>query len=564
METLLLILLGLAIAGILTLLIVYVRDRAAALRREDVHRHELSQSESVRSAAVQESKRLSAEVARLQPWTVVANASERAAALLQDATRQVAELTAEGERVRESAKVESELAIASAKEQAKRLIAAARERAAAAGEEARSAAVHASQQAAKIIEEAEQRASQIAGKAFDAVKDAERYEKIVVAMQNRIDGYGDRYIVPAASFLDQLAEEMSHKEAGKQLRLSRARSAEMVKSGRAASCDYAEPNRRAAAERFVIDAFNGRVDSILSRAKHDNYGTLAQEVTDAFELVNFNGQAFRDAHITPDYLFSRQEELRWACVAQELKRLEQEEQKRIREQIREEEKARRDYDRAVKEAAKEEDRVRAAIAKAQSQMAEASEAQRAKYEAQLAELSARLQVAEERGQRAVSMAQLTKRGFVYVISNIGAFGDNIYKIGLTRRLDPMDRIWELGDASVPFDFDVHAMIFSDDAPSLERRLHQHFLLNQVNKVNHRKEFFRVTAAELRTELEALGVSAHFTLIAEAREYRETQAIEKQISESEVARDAWLNRQFQLDPVRSEDLVEVVGATADEE
>lgn len=554
MELLLLCLLVMAVIGALTLLVLYVRERAGALAREEVHRQELLASEKARSQALEQARRLGVEVSRLQPWASIPDANERAESILREASARVAEIEREATNARNQSREESERELAAARDDARRVIAAARDRASLAAEEARAAAVHASMQAAKIIEEAELQARSIAGKAFDAVRNSERYERIASAMRNRIEGYGDRYIVPAASFLDQLAEEMSHKEAGRSLRLARSHSAALVEAGKAAGCEYAEPRRRESAERFVVDAFNGRVDSILSRAKHDNYGTLNQEILDAFELVNFNGQAFRDAHITPDYLFARQEELRWACVVQELRRLQQEEQRRIREQIREEEKARRDYERAIRETAKEEERVRAAIAKAQSQMAAATEAQRAKYEAQLADLSARLQVAEERGQRAVSMAQITKRGYVYIISNVGAFGEHVYKIGLTRRLDPMDRIWELGDASVPFDFDVHAMILSDDAPSLERQLHRHFLLNQVNKVNHRKEFFRVTAAALRTELEAIGVAAHFTLVAEAREFRETQAIERQISESEAARDAWLNRQFQLDPVRSADLL----------
>ena len=85
---------------------------------------------------------------------------------------------------------------------------------------------------------------------------------------------------------------------------------------------------------------------------------------------------------------------------------------------------------------------------------------------------------------------------MYVISNIGSFGEGIYKIGLTRRLEPYDRVKELGDASVPFEFDVHAMIFSDDAPALENTLHRHFRDRELNKVNHRKEFFRVDIDEI--------------------------------------------------------------------
>ena len=89
-----------------------------------------------------------------------------------------------------------------------------------------------------------------------------------------------------------------------------------------------------------------------------------------------------------------------------------------------------------------------------------------------------------------------KAGYVYIISNIGSFGENVYKIGMTRRLEPMERIKELGGASVPFTFDVHAMVFTEDAPKLESKLHEIFRDKEVNKVNHRKEFFKVDLSEI--------------------------------------------------------------------
>jgi hypothetical protein len=141
-------------------------------------------------------------------------------------------------------------------------------------------------------------------------------------------------------------------------------------------------------------------------------------------------------------------------------------------------------------------------------------------------LQAKYDEAEARNQRALSMAQQTRRGHVYIISNLGSFGEHVYKVGLTRRLEPMDRIKELGDASVPFEFDVHAMIFSDDAPSLEKELHRHFEDSRLNKVNMRKEFFRAPLAEIRNEIEQKGVDVHWTMMAEAREYHESLAISR--------------------------------------
>lgn len=142
--------------------------------------------------------------------------------------------------------------------------------------------------------------------------------------------------------------------------------------------------------------------------------------------------------------------------------------------------------------------------KIQQNVAEASEEQCPQFEVQLLDLphelhvTEELHVAEEKNKR-LSMAQQTKTGHVYIISNVGSFGEGVFKIGLTRRLEPLDRIRELGDACVPFEFDVHAMILSEDAPALEHALHRHFLASQINKVNPQKEFFRVTIGVLREE-----------------------------------------------------------------
>ncbi|MHA3771625.1 DUF4041 domain-containing protein [Verrucomicrobiota bacterium sgz303538] len=341
---------------------------------------------------------------------------------------------------------------------------------------------------------------------------------------------GDRYVVPAHSLLDDLAQDFGHTAAGEALKVAREHTRQMVEHGEAPVCDYAEAGRRETAIRFVIDAFNGRVDAILSRTKHDNLGTLEQEIRDTFSLVNLNGKAFREARVLPAYLESRLAELKWAVVVQELRMKEREEQRRIKEQMREEEKARREYEKAVQEAQKEEEILRKAMEKARLQAEQASAEGRQKYEAQLAELNQKLTEAEAKNQRALSMAQQTRKGNVYIISNIGSFGEEVFKIGMTRRLDPLDRIKELSDASVPFEFDVHAIISSDDAPALENLLHKEFDDLRINKVNYRKEFFRLPLERLREFLMQRDIEASLTMVAEAREYMETQALNRMTPE----------------------------------
>lgn len=401
-------------------------------------------------------------------------------------------------------------------------------------------------EAQAIIAKAKQRAEEIAGEAYAAMNRAKEFADTAQAMKNIIEGYGDAYIVPTYSLLDDLADEFGHSEAGSALKAARDTSRALIKGGRAASCEYVEANRRDTAIRFVVDAFNGKVDSILSRSKADNHGKLEQEIRDAFAMVNHNGAAFRNARITDEYLSARLAELKWAATANALKEQEREEQRQLREQMREEEKARREYERAIKEAAKEEETIKKALEKVQQQIAAASDAQRAEYEGKLRELEAKLQAAEEKNQRALSMAQQTRAGHVYVISNIGAFGEEVFKIGMTRRLEPRDRIRELGDASVPFEFDVHAMIFSEDAPGLEKTLHRHFLRQQMNKVNPRKEFFRIGLGQIRAELEALGIDTHWTMLAAAHEYRETQRIEQQIRENPNIEQEWTRHQLEFE------------------
>jgi hypothetical protein len=382
----------------------------------------------------------------------------------------------------------------------------------------------ATREAGRMVEEAEKRAQDIGGDAYKALRQKEQLEQAVTAIRNVIGGYGDRYIIPTRSILDDLAAEFGHTQAGHALAAARDQTKRMVEEGHAASCDYAEQNRRDTAIRFVIDAFNGRVDAILSRSRHDNLGTLSQEIRDAFALVNQNGVAFRNARILPAYLDARLHELKWAVVVHELRLKEREEQRRIKEQMREEEKARREYERAIEEAQKEERAIQKALARVQEEAQRASAEQRAALEGRIAELNEQLAAAEAKNQRALSMAQQTRKGTIYIISNIGSFGEEVFKIGMTRRLEPTERIKELGDASVPFEFDVHAMIPTDDAPALEARLHREFEESRINKVNYRKEFFRISPDRLRQVVAETGLEISFTLLAEAREYRETQAL----------------------------------------
>jgi hypothetical protein len=338
----------------------------------------------------------------------------------------------------------------------------------------------------------------------------------------------------------------------------------MFRNGQAAHCDYVEANRQETAIAFVADAFNGKVEEVLSRVRHDNYGKLAQEIRDAALLVNKNGEAFRNARVDPKYVDARLDELRWATIVHELKMKTQEEQRAIKERMRDEAKAQKEIERAQKEAAKEAMEALRAEELAQKMynefkakfdaMSEQEKALHAKeladQEAKLADAEERIRLAEEQNKRALSMAQQTKKGNVYVISNIGSFGENVYKIGMTRRLDPTERVRELGDASVPFPFDIHGMIQFDDCPKAESQLHRLFIMGQVNKTNFRKEFFLAILDDIKTAVERLGGEAHWTMLADAPQYRETLRIEERLKTDSAYRQQWSERQTRLEELGS--------------
>jgi hypothetical protein len=496
-------------------------QRIAGLENEAerIRQHYQTESQKAQEEAHAALLKAQRDLASLAQYATLADAEKEVGERLQAAINQAEALEAEAQELLRQAKDEADNERQAAHIRSKDIYV-----------QAEALLAQSQREASRIHQQAEQQAQHLAGEAYEALSQKRNLEGTVQSIRNIIEGYGDRYIVPTHSLLDELAADFGHLAAGESLRIARENTRRMVEDGAAASCDYAIEGRRQTAIRFVVDAFNGKVDGILSRLRNDNIGTLEQEIRDAFKVVNLNGEAFRSAKILEPYLAARIEELRWGAAVIELKRKEREEQRRIQEQIREEEKARREYEKAIQEAAKEEAAIKRALEKAQTEMAKANDQERAKYEQEMLELQRRLAEAEVKNQRAISMAQQTRSGNVYIISNIGSFGEDVLKIGMTRRLEPLDRVKELGDASVPFDFDVHAMIRSDDAPSLERELHQKFEKYRLNKVNYRKEFFRLPLHHLRGFVTEKSLEATFTMTAEASEFRETQALEHMSAE----------------------------------
>jgi hypothetical protein len=203
--------------------------------------------------------------------------------------------------------------------------------------------------------------------------------------------------------------------------------------------------------------------------------------------------------------------------------MEREEQARIKAMIREEQARERETQQELKRIERESDAIKTAIEKALAKSHNEHTDEVRRLEEKLAE-------AEDRAKRTISQAQLTKAGHVYVISNIGSFGDNVFKIGMTRRLDPIDRVVELGDASVPFPFDVHMMISSNDAPTLENALHRALHKSRLNKANPKKEFFRATIQDIVGLVEANHGSVDYVVDAEALQFRQSMEMSEEDQE----------------------------------
>ena len=276
--------------------------------------------------------------------------------------------------------------------------------------------------------------------------------------------------------------------------------------------------------KLLLAAFNIKCDFLIGKVNPGNYPrTLEQIEAQANGLEK--SSADLNCGFTEEYVRLKLEECRLQYQFKLKKQEEIEEQRLIREQMREEERARREYDAALRKAEEEERVYHEMLDRARKELEHATADERIAAEQRIADLERQLAEAEARGVRAKSLAEQTRRGHVYVISNIGSFGEGIYKIGLTRRLDPMDRVKELGDASVPFTFDVHAIIYSEDAPAMEAALHRQFTNHRVNAVNLRKEFFRVKLDRIKEAVEAIsGGEADFHMTVAAEEFFESRRL----------------------------------------
>ena len=279
----------------------------------------------------------------------------------------------------------------------------------------------------------------------------------------------------------------------------------------------------------IIRCFESESNFIFSNLTIKNYDNSIKKIVKSFETLNiiFNIDNIRLDDNVLKLKLNQLNILKQILV----KKDEEKEAERLRkEQLREEEKVRREIEKAKEKIEKEEKQFNNEMSKMLSYMQKTTnDVEKEIYANKIKELEEKIKLLEKDKENVLQREANTRAGFVYIISNIGSFGEDVFKIGMTRRLEPMDRINELSSASVPFPFDVHTIIFSDDAPALENALHKHFQDKSVNKVNLKKEFFKINIDELKEFiLKELGQTIQFIDIPKAEQYRESLRIIEEI------------------------------------
>lgn len=353
-----------------------------------------------------------------------------------------------------------------------------------------------------------------------------KLEEIIESKKSQIVWLDDEILVQEFGLYEpkyDFANALGYKEA---LSNNRARQKQLIKIHDAVSGytnwtvnDSAAQGKKMVSDtqKLLLRAFNSECDELVGKVKYTNFEASLNKIRKSAETISKLGSVM-GIRITSTYLKLKENELHLAFEYQCKKQQEKEEARAARQEQREQEKLEKELEAQRQKIEKEQSHYQTAYEKIKSQILQHPDdadllKKKEEMENQLSEIDKAL---ENIDYRQANM----RAGYVYIISNIGAFGENIYKIGMTRRLDPQERVDELGDASVPFNFDVHAMIFSDDAPALEAALHKAFENKKVNMVNQRREFFHVTLDEIKEVIKRnFDKTVEFIDVPDAEQYR---------------------------------------------
>lgn len=283
-------------------------------------------------------------------------------------------------------------------------------------------------------------------------------------------------------------------------------------------------------QKLLLRAFNSECDEIINKVKYNNYDTSVKKMERSFNAIAKLGITM-SISITSNYYDLKIQELQLALEYQIQKQREKEEKAELRAQQREEVRLQKELKEQRKNIDKERKHYEQALSNINKQISSSSDENIEELNKKKEEIIQSLSDIDTKIKDIDYREANQKTGYVYIISNIGSFGEGIYKIGMTRRLNPQERVDELGDASVPFKFDVHAMIFSEDAPALEAKLHRAFEDRKLNLVNQRREFFKVSLDEIKEVVKNnFDKTVEFVEVPDADQYRISLKLREEQSE----------------------------------
>lgn len=318
-----------------------------------------------------------------------------------------------------------------------------------------------------------------------------------IARHDHLLATGDRRVEVYYEEIVGLA--VKEKEAAAKLRLQSREDREAIA--------HVEERINSMAEYLVADQLKGLTKKL--RPDPESYQQRKVELTKTFDFVKSVGYDL-PKEVSKGGLEDLKQAYKEVVHQQKLR----DDQKRINQQMRDEAKIKAESERIIREAETKEREI-------QQRLDDALRNRQSEFDSEVEALRQQLLEAQERSIRAKSMAELTKAGHVYVLSNIGSFGEGVFKVGMTRRMDPADRVQELGDASVPFPFDVHVMASCENAPQLENALHRQLARFRVNRINLRKEYFRVDLETILATIKDVHGKVEYVAEPEALQYRES-------------------------------------------
>lgn len=364
---------------------------------------------------------------------------------------------------------------------------------------------------------------QAVAKVQEQVDTLEKYKKTLLDQTPKLE---NEHVTLMLGLEDFAHPASSYTELSTELRQIRNELKTLASSGEAVTAFESEPLPTAAGKakqlkkniaRLALRCFNAEVENIIKAVTAKNVQASADKIGKAADAISRLTKPL-DISIGFEYQYLKGRELELAGQVEQAREIEREEQRAMREAMREQAQAEAELEAKKRALLKERKHFENVLARIQA----TGDAERvAEIQAELDQIDAGIADVDYRKAN-------TRAGYVYVISNMGSFGERMVKIGMTRRLDPMDRVRELGDASVPFGFDVHALFFTEDALDVERQLHEAFAQQRVNRVNLRREFFYATPAEVHEALDGIaGDVLEFNEEAEAKQYYTSLQIAKE-------------------------------------